>query len=113
MLQIANSKALICTSPLEGFPNIFLEAWVCKIPVFSLYVDPGGIIQKRGIGFFANGNIGKLINELTYIENLNEITMKAKVYVENIHMLNDKKIKEIDTLFKEIASDELELSMMQ
>jgi glycosyltransferase involved in cell wall biosynthesis len=36
ILQIANSKALISTSPMEGFPNIFIEAWACGIPVLSL-----------------------------------------------------------------------------
>jgi len=33
LLNIANSKALISTSPMEGFPNIFIEAWATGIPV--------------------------------------------------------------------------------
>ncbi len=49
MYQIANSKALISTSPMEGFPNVFVEAWAYGIPVLSLYCDPGSIIEKRRV----------------------------------------------------------------
>ena len=46
---------------MEGFPNIFIEAWACGVPVLSLHVDPGGVIKKEGLGEIADGNINTLV----------------------------------------------------
>jgi len=60
METIANAKALISTSNFEGFPNIFLEAWATGVPVISLKVNPGNIIQKRGLGISCEGDLEKM-----------------------------------------------------
>jgi glycosyltransferase involved in cell wall biosynthesis len=99
MYQIANSKALISTSPMEGFPNVFIEAWACGIPVLSLYVDPGAIIKKEQLGKVTNGNMDKLIQAMNNNRNTSEFVKRAKAYVENNHVLNANKIKEINNLF--------------
>lgn len=44
------ATALISTSELEGFPNVFLESWSCETPVFSLDVDPDGVITEHELG---------------------------------------------------------------
>lgn len=97
--QIANSKALISTSPMEGFPNIFIEAWACGIPVFSLYFDPH-VIEKEKLGIVAHGNLDKLIEEMKSYRYDEEFTKRVKTYVENNHLLNDKKINEVDEIIK-------------
>lgn len=43
------SALLVCTSPKEGFPNTFLEAWSRGTPTLST-VDPDGIINSHGLG---------------------------------------------------------------
>ena len=105
MYQIANSKALISTSPMEGFPNVFIEAWACGIPVLSLYVDPGTIIKKEELGEVTHGNLDKMIEAMDNIKNTSEFATRAKAYVENTHVLNDAKIKEINTLFNELFNN--------
>lgn len=102
MYQIANSKALISTSPSEGFPNIFIEAWSCGIPVLSLYVDPGDIIEKEGLGEITHGNMDKLLHAMDNIRNTNEFANTAKAYVEHNHVLSANKIKEISKIFSEL-----------
>ncbi len=102
MQEIADSTALISTSPMEGFPNIFIEAWACGVPVMSLYVDPGGIIEKNNLGVVAHGKMDVLLNALDTLSPNDEFKSRSQAYVENNHVLNSKRIKEIDSLFKRL-----------
>lgn len=104
--QIANSKALISTSPMEGFPNIFIEAWAKGIPVLSLHVDPGNIIEKEKLGIVAHGNLDKLLQAMNNIRNTKEFANRARIYVENNHSLNISKINKISNLFNELIKNE-------
>lgn len=57
---IANAKALINTSNMEGFPNIFLEAWASGVPVISLNVNPGNVFDKYPLGIYCEGDLNKM-----------------------------------------------------
>ena len=103
--QIANSKALISTSPMEGFPNIFIEAWACGIPVLSLYFDPGGIIGKEGLGVIGNGDPNTLLNAMDEIIYNEEFAGNAKAYVENSHAINAVRIRQICSLFEDVLGN--------
>ena len=102
--HISYSKALISTSPMEGFPNIFIEAWACGIPVLSLYFDPGGIIKREDLGEVADGNLDSLINAMATTISTDKFAIKAKAYVEHNHVLNRDKIKQISDLFIELIN---------
>lgn len=104
LLQIANSKALISTSRIEGFPNVFIEAWACGIPVMSLYVDLGTLIKNEGLGEVANGNPEILLHAMAKCRNTKAFAEKAKAYVKNTHDLNDKKVGEISSFFNKIQN---------
>jgi glycosyltransferase involved in cell wall biosynthesis len=104
--QIANSKALISTSPMEGFPNVFLEAWACGIPVLSLYFDPGEIIEKEKLGEVTHGDIDRLIMVMDYNTYTDDFSIRSKAYVESNHILNTDKIKKIDLLFRELIQNQ-------
>lgn len=102
LTQIANSKALISTSPLEGFPNVFIEAWAYGIPVISLHVDPGDVIEREQLGYYAHGDPNSLVKALKNNKADNDFADRAKAYVEKTHILNSRKIEEISALFNEI-----------
>lgn len=100
--EISNSKALISTSPMEGFPNVFIEAWACGIPVYSLIVDPGSVIEKEGLGVIANGNPDILIEAMNGHRYTYEFAEKARDYIDAHHSMNDRKVEEINALFTEL-----------
>ncbi len=102
--EISSSKALISTSPMEGFPNIFIEAWGCGIPVLSLFVDPGGVVRKNGLGYVAGGKLDKLIDYINKIDPGNDIGIKAKHYVNRYHVLTNERMMEIDSVFTDICN---------
>jgi glycosyltransferase involved in cell wall biosynthesis len=49
-LYLKKAALLVNTSKTEGFPNAFLEAWAWGVPVVSLHVDPGGVMEANGLG---------------------------------------------------------------
>jgi glycosyltransferase involved in cell wall biosynthesis len=103
--HIACSKALISTSPMEGFPNIFIEAWAFGIPVLSLYFDPGDVICREELGEVAGGDLNKLASALDLVRNTDAFASKSKKYIEHKHVLNEFKINEIKELFNELCVD--------
>ncbi len=69
--KIANyfkeAKIFINTSTYEGFPNTFIQAFMNKIPVISLNVDPDDIITENKTGFFCNDDFNKMEENLKLI----------------------------------------------
>ena len=98
------SKALISTSHMEGFPNIFIEAWAYGIPVLSLYVDPGSVIEKEKLGELPTGDLDMIVASNEKSSNSNEFAKRAKAYVEHNHVLNAAKIEEISCIFSELVN---------
>jgi len=59
---LENAHILINTSKHEGFSNTFIQAWMRRVPVISLHVDPDAILQREGIGY-CSGSFIKLIHD--------------------------------------------------
>ncbi len=102
--EIANSRALVSTSPMEGFPNVFIEAWACGIPVFSLHVDPGGTIEKYGLGFAARGNMIRMIEAMGNLNNSSSFSAKSMKYVKSTHELNNERITDLNSIFTRVKN---------
>jgi glycosyltransferase involved in cell wall biosynthesis len=103
--HIADSKALISTSPMEGFPNIFIEAWACGIPVLSLYFDPGGVIKREHLGEIADGKLDVLLNYMVSVGYTKDFSERAKTYVERNHVLTSGKMRELDLLAEDLFNN--------
>jgi glycosyltransferase involved in cell wall biosynthesis len=102
MHEILNSKGLVSTSPMEGFPNVFIEAWNYGLPVFSLKFDPGDVILRENLGVITNGNLKQLASALASFETNEEFSSRVKQYVTKHHLINELKTKEVTSLFERI-----------
>ena len=51
------ARTLVNTSDVEGFPNVYLQAWIAGVPVVTL-IDPDGVIAREGLGMVASSPAG-------------------------------------------------------
>jgi glycosyltransferase involved in cell wall biosynthesis len=88
---IRQSKVLVNTSDFEGFPNTMLEAWSVGVPVVSLRVDPGGIIEREQLGF-VSGSIDRLRSDVRRLATSQELNRSCGenglAYVRRQHSLD-------------------------
>jgi len=94
---LSRSHLLINTSQMEGFSNTFIQAWMRKVPVISLQVDPDNILQKMGMGF-CSGNFTQLVQDTELLlknhKLREEMGQKSRDYALQHHSLaNIDKIK--------------------
>jgi glycosyltransferase involved in cell wall biosynthesis len=100
---IANAKALISTSNYEGFPNIFLEAWAAGVPVISLKVNPGNVINKYGLGICCDGDLNKM-KECIELDKTARIDKKQLIsYVSTYHDFDKASERFLSILKKDLA----------
>lgn len=84
------AAALLCTSPVEGFPNTFLEAWSRGIPTVST-VDPDVAISSHGLGAVADSVEGlrdALAKLLHTPESWQQASRRARAFFLNSHSMD-------------------------
>ncbi len=89
---LTDSHILVNTSRQEGFSNTFIQAWMRRVPVVSLQVDPDNILQREEIGF-CSGSVEKLVedtNRLLVDHRLrNSMGHKARAYAVKHYSLGN------------------------
>jgi len=101
---LCESHIFINTSRHEGFPNTFIQAWLRRVPVISLNVDPDGLIKENGLGRLSLSfsqmveDVGFLLDHPDIRESIGE---KAQKFALQTFSLNN--IKEIIGLFNKIV----------
>ena len=104
---IQQALFLVQTSDIEGFPNVFIQAWAQGKPTLGLHYDPDGIVQTHRLGCIS-GSMEQLIRDTeTFIENVSlreQIGQRAKQYA-GTRFAPENNIPKIETFFQEICGE--------
>jgi glycosyltransferase involved in cell wall biosynthesis len=106
---IRRSKVLVNTSSEEGFPNTMLEAWSVGVPVVSLSVDPGAVIQRHRLGLVSGAveRMSQDLDSLVASPALNDtLGRNGYAYVQAHHSLDA-----VCTTFEQMMNDVVEGSL--
>jgi len=76
----ASSKLFISTSTMEGFPNVFLQAWDFNIPIITT-CDPDNTISKNKLGIFCE-NESQIVNSISILMNNEQLYKEYKNRIE-------------------------------
>jgi len=62
--HLDKAHILVNTSTSEGFSNTFIQAWMRKVPVISLSVDPDNLLSEKGLGLCSGGSFEHLVHDV-------------------------------------------------
>jgi glycosyltransferase involved in cell wall biosynthesis len=99
------AKIFLCTSDFEGFPNTFLEAWSCGLPIVST-VDPDNVINERKMGIVGN-DVSQLSLGIRGLLNSNEKWESASKAAREYYLQNhaiDVIMPKFENIFHELVN---------
>lgn len=104
---IRRSLFLVQTSEIEGFPNVFIQAWMQAKPTVGLYYDPDGLVQTHRLGFIS-GSMEQLIQDTaTLIEDAalrEQIGQRARQFAET-RFTPEQNIPKVEAFLQDICRE--------
>lgn len=104
---IRGSLFLAHTCDAEGFPNVFIQAWLQHKGVVSLYFDPGRLLATHRIGFCSGdyatfaGDVRRLIADGELRKSMGERAFKFALE----HCDRETNIKQLETFLSRVISE--------
>jgi len=98
-LLFAASHILVNTSEYEGFSNTFIQAWMRKVPVLSLIVNPDNVFDNEFLGNCAFGSYQDL-KKYTIEMITNDVKRERIGEQAYVHALENYSMKNVDRLIE-------------
>jgi len=101
----ARAKVFVNTSDSEGFPNTFIQACKCSVPILSFAVNPDNFLTEHECGLSCGGDEGRLAEGLGFLldqERYIELGRNGRRYVEEHHDIA-KIIEQYKDIFVELV----------
>ncbi|MEX1013850.1 MAG: glycosyltransferase family 4 protein [Candidatus Paceibacterota bacterium] len=101
---LKESLFLVHTCSPEGFPNIFIQAWLLGKPTITLYFDPENIIEREGLGLYS-GEFNNFVEDTKRLlknkKKRHEMGEKAREFSRQ-NFRPETNIKQLETFLKNI-----------
>ena len=103
------AKLLVNTSDYEGFPQVFIQAAMNKVPIISLNVNPDNFITKYNCGVVCDGDElfmnQSIQNLLIDSQQLNQLSKNAYNYAREHHDIKKNTKTLYDSIFKRQSNE--------
>lgn len=102
----SNARMIVNTSVSEGFPNTFIQAAMCAVPIVSLNANPDQILSRYEIGFCVDGDVEMMKERLKLLHQDNLLVERlgrnAYRYVTENHDITRQAVQLISDVLPEL-----------